>query len=73
MLQHKLKSYWWQEGTNHTALVSYVKQNHVNVYEWLMENLGLPGEDYYVSHGNTYLMIKFKQEKDYIWFTLRWS
>jgi hypothetical protein len=67
------KNYWWQADTNYTALVSYARQNQINVYEWLLDNLGLPGEDYYLKHGVTGLIVKFKEEKNYIWFVLRWS
>lgn len=80
MLQNRLKSYWEQADTEykhteykHTANLPYTASQRSSVYTWLLENLGLPGEQYYVTHGVRELAVHFTTEQNYIWFTLRWS
>jgi hypothetical protein len=40
---------------------------------WLVENFGLPGNNFRVSFEIGYMDIEFNDEKDAIFFMLRWS
>ncbi len=73
---NKSKSYWLQADIDivykYIAFIPY----HIDWNEaciWLIEQIGLPGQQYYVHHGITQMTVGFKQEEDYIWFVLRWS
>ena len=71
---NKSKSYWVPADTKekYVAVVPYnIDWNEACI--WLIEQVGLPGQQYFVHHGSTQLTVRFKQEQDYIWFILRWS
>ena len=42
------------------------------IHIWMIENLGLPGHRYQY-HPSFDVVYKFKDERDAIWFKLRWQ
>jgi hypothetical protein len=71
---NKSKSYWVPADINerYVAIVPY-KINWSEACVWLIEHVGLPGQQYYIHHGATEMTVRFKKEQDYIWFVLRWA
>lgn len=40
---------------------------------WLVENIGLAGQRYMVNFQAAEVYIRFVEEKDLVWFRLRWG
>ena len=53
---------------DHTYDVVEVNQVTPELFEWLNESFGKPGERWFVTNNKIY----FSQEKDYVWFEMRW-
>ena len=52
---------------------SSLEQNINEPLIWLVENIGLAGQEYMVNFLASEVCIRFVDEKDLIWFRLRWG
>ncbi len=57
----------WYEHTIHTN----IKDNHIEALNWLYENINNPEKHCRWCSFNDRFCVKFRYEKNYVWFSLR--